>query len=87
MTTVTAAASTEIPPEETPRSARAASFALTLPAALVVVAVLGLPMVLLFRYSLNQYDRYDMMVEALTLSNYASIFGDAFFRNVLLRTN
>ena len=81
MTTVTAAASTEIPPEETPRSARAASFALTLPAALVVVAVLGLPMVLLFRYSLNQYDRYDM-----TLSNYASIFGDAFFRNVLLRT-
>jgi putative spermidine/putrescine transport system permease protein len=56
------------------------------PATLVVAAVLGLPLVLLFRYSLNQYDRYDMMVEAFTLANYASIVQDAFFRSVLLRT-
>jgi putative spermidine/putrescine transport system permease protein len=59
---------------------------LAVPATLVVVAVLGLPLVLLFRYSLNQYDRYDMMVEAFTLANYASIVQDAFFRSVLLRT-
>jgi len=56
------------------------------PATLLVVLILGLPMVLLFRYSLNQYDRYDMMREALTLDNYLAIFRDAFFRNVLLRT-
>jgi putative spermidine/putrescine transport system permease protein len=86
MSTATVAPSVEALAEETPRAARAASFGLTLPATLVVVAVLGLPMVLLFRYSLNQYDRYDMMAEAFTLANYASIFSDAFFRNVLLRT-
>jgi putative spermidine/putrescine transport system permease protein len=57
-----------------------------MPATLVVVAVLGLPLLLLFRYSLNQYDRYDMMVEAFTLENYAAIINDAFFRNVLVRT-
>src|SRR5947209_2062723 len=57
-----------------------------LPATLLVVLILGLPIVLLFRYSLNQYDRYDMMREALTLDNYAAIFRDAFFRTVLLRT-
>ena len=56
------------------------------PATLLVVLILGLPMVLLFRYSLNQYDRYDMMREALTLDNYLAIFRDAFFRNVLMRT-
>ncbi len=68
------------------RTARARSFLLAVPATLLVVMILGLPLVLLFRYSLNQYDRYDMMREALTLDNYAAIFRDAFFRNVLLRT-
>jgi len=68
------------------RSARGRGFLLAIPATLLVVMILGLPLVLLFRYSLNQYDRYDMMREALTLDNYAAIFRDAFFRNVLLRT-
>ncbi len=68
------------------RTARARSFLLAVPATLLVAAILGLPLVLLFRYSLNQYDRYDMMREALTLDNYAAIFRDAFFRNVLMRT-
>jgi putative spermidine/putrescine transport system permease protein len=86
VTAITDTAGASMVAEDAPRSARAASFGLTLPATLVVVAVLGLPMVLLFRYSLNQYDRYDMMAEAFTLANYASIFSDAFFRNVLLRT-
>ena len=66
--------------------AQARSFLLAVPATLLVVMILGLPLVLLFRYSLNQYDRYDMMREALTLDNYAAIFRDAFFRNVLMRT-
>jgi putative spermidine/putrescine transport system permease protein len=65
---------------------RVSDVGLAVPATLVVAAILGLPHVLLFRYSLNQYDRYDMMVEAFTLANYASIVQDAFFRSVLLRT-
>jgi putative spermidine/putrescine transport system permease protein len=68
------------------RTAQARSFLLAVPATLLVLMILGLPLVLLFRYSLNQYDRYDMMREALTLDNYAAIFRDAFFRNVLMRT-
>ena len=68
------------------RTAQGRSFLLAVPATLLVAAILGLPLVLLFRYSLNQYDRYDMMREALTLDNYAAIFRDAFFRNVLMRT-
>jgi len=68
------------------RTAQARSFLLAVPATLLVATIIGLPLVLLFRYSLNQYDRYDMMREALTLDNYAAIFRDAFFRNVLLRT-
>jgi putative spermidine/putrescine transport system permease protein len=68
------------------RTAQARSVLLAVPATLLVAAILGLPLVLLIRYSLNQYDRYDLMREALTLDNYAAIFRDAFFRNVLLRT-
>jgi putative spermidine/putrescine transport system permease protein len=64
----------------------AARFGLAAPATLVVVAVLGLPLLLLFRDSFNRYDRYDMMIAALTPSNYVSIIDDAFFRAVLLRT-
>jgi putative spermidine/putrescine transport system permease protein len=70
----------------TEQTARGRGFLLAVPATLLVAAIIGLPLVLLFRYSLNQYDRYDMMREALTLDNYAAIFHDAFFRNVLLRT-
>jgi putative spermidine/putrescine transport system permease protein len=86
MSTAAGAAVPELFAAEAERSPRAASAALTLPATLVVIAVLGLPLVLLFRYSFNEYDRYDMIKEALTLANYAAIFRDAFFRAVLLRT-
>ena len=72
--------------DDAPRRTRGTTVALAIPATLVVLAVLALPLLLLARYSLNQYDRYDMMVEALTPANYAAIFTDAFFRNVLLRT-
>jgi len=68
------------------RRARGSGLLLAFPATLLVAMILGLPLVLLFRYSLNHYDRYDMMREALTLDNYAAIFRDAFFRNVLMRT-
>lgn len=86
MSTVSTAAAAELPPEARGRASRFGAIGLAVPATLIVVAVLGLPLLLLFRYSLNQYDRYDMMVEAFTLTNYAAIVSDAFFRNVLLRT-
>jgi len=56
------------------------------PATLVVAAVILLPMILLLRYSLNLYDRYDLMIEAVTLENYAAILRDPFYRDVLVRT-
>jgi putative spermidine/putrescine transport system permease protein len=73
-------------PQGPRRSIGSGAVSLALPATLVVVAVLALPLVLLFRYSFNQYDRYDIMVEAFTLENYAAVFGDSFYRSVLLRT-
>lgn len=81
-----AAAQTGVVVDVVPRRTWLGSVALAVPATLVVAAVLGLPLILLFRYSLNEYDRYDMMREALTGENYAMIFRDAFFRAVLLRT-
>jgi putative spermidine/putrescine transport system permease protein len=81
-----APAATEALPGRPRGAAGGRSFGLALPATLVVLVVLALPLVLLFRYSLNEYDRYDMMREAFTLRNYAAIFGDAFFRTVLTRT-
>src|SRR5689334_376409 len=67
------------------RSKRSGAVYLALPSTLIVIAVLGLPLAMLFRYSFNQYDRYDM-IEAFTLENYIAVFSDYFYRNVLLRT-
>jgi putative spermidine/putrescine transport system permease protein len=56
------------------------------PASLSVVVVLVLPLVLLFRYSLNRFVPGEFMVEAMTLENYAKFFSDAYYINVLLVT-
>jgi len=81
MTDAVAASATDARAAGSSRSALA-----TLPATLVVLAILAFPLALLLRYSLNLYDRYDMMREALTFANYVAIIHDAFFRDVLLRT-
>lgn len=60
--------------------------ALLAPSALAVLAVLIGPLVLLFRYSLNQFDPSVLMVEAWSLDNYIKFFSDAFYRDVLFRT-
>ena len=44
------------------------------------------PILILFRYSLNQYTPAKMMVDAVTLENYAKFFTDPFYVAVLLRT-
>lgn len=57
--------------------------ALVVPATLLVIAFLGAPMVLLFRYSLNRFSPRDFMIEAVTAENYVRFFTDPYFIGVL----
>ncbi|MBP33482.1 ABC transporter permease [Methylobacterium sp.] len=52
---------------------------------LVVLALLG-PLALMLRYSFNRFVPGELMVEGLTLTNYAKFLHDAFYRDVLLTT-
>lgn len=56
------------------------------PATAFVVIGLALPLILLFRYSLNAFVPGQFMVEALTLENYVRFFTDEFYGRVILRT-
>ncbi len=49
------------------------------PASIVVTIGIVVPIVILFRYSLNQYTPAKMMVDAFTLENYAKFFTDPFY--------
>ena len=60
--------------------------AMLTPASIVVAIGIVLPIIILFRYSLNQYTPARMMVDAFTLENYAKFFTDPFYRAVLIRT-
>ncbi|QCI67205.1 ABC transporter permease [Phreatobacter stygius] len=59
---------------------------LILPAGLLVLALLAAPMAILFRISLNRFSPTELMVEALTLDNYAQAFRDPYYQNVLSST-
>jgi putative spermidine/putrescine transport system permease protein len=65
---------------------RASAAAMLVPATLVVTLVLVLPLVLLFRYSLNHFEPGRFMVEGLTLENYAKLVSDPYYRGVLRAT-
>ena len=56
------------------------------PASLLVAIGIVLPIVILFRYSLNQFTPAKMMVDAFTLENYAKFLTDPFYVAVLVRT-
>ena len=56
------------------------------PASLLVATGIVLPIVILFRYSLNQFTPTKMMVDAFTLENYAKFLTDPFYVAVLVRT-
>ncbi len=56
------------------------------PASVVVVIGLALPIVILFRYSLNQFTPIKGMIDAFTVANYVKFFTDPFYITVLLRT-
>jgi putative spermidine/putrescine transport system permease protein len=65
---------------------RVSAAALLAPAALAVSLVLVLPLVLMFRYSLNRFEPGRFMVEALTLENYAKLVSEAYYLGVLRAT-
>jgi putative spermidine/putrescine transport system permease protein len=56
------------------------------PATIVVTIGILIPIVILFRYSLNQFTPAKVMVEAVTVENYVKFFTDPFYVAVLLRT-
>lgn len=81
----TAPAATASPPASRGREGRrlAPAYGLTAPATIFVLLVLMGPLALMFRYSLNRFVPGQMMVEALTLDNYARFFADSFYQEVL----
>jgi putative spermidine/putrescine transport system permease protein len=56
------------------------------PASIIVTIGIVLPIVILFRYSLNQFTPAKMMVDAFTAENYVKFLTDPFYLAVLLRT-
>jgi putative spermidine/putrescine transport system permease protein len=56
------------------------------PATVIVALGLLIPMLILFRYSLNQFKPGVMMVEALTLENYIKFFSDPYYHAVFYTT-
>lgn len=56
------------------------------PATVFVAAGLLVPLVILFRYSLNRYDPRLLMVEAVTIENYVRFFTDPFYVNIFWTT-
>ena len=67
-----------------PRRVRKAGAALFLgPATLAVSVMLLLPLLLLLRFSLNQYDATELMIETVTGANYFRFVSDPFYRGVL----
>lgn len=59
---------------------------LVLPATLLVLLLLVMPMLGLFRISLNQYSPTDLMVSALSGENYVNAITDPFYQEILLMT-
>lgn len=60
--------------------------AMLAPATLVVTIGIVIPIVILFRYSLNQFTPAKVMVDAFTAENYVKFFTDPYYIAVLLRT-
>jgi putative spermidine/putrescine transport system permease protein len=60
--------------------------AMLAPATIVVTIGIVIPIVILFRYSLNQFTPAKVMVDAFTVENYVKFFSDPFYVAVLLRT-
>jgi putative spermidine/putrescine transport system permease protein len=65
---------------------RITALGLLMPSTAVVIIFLGLPLILLFRYSLNRFVPGQFMVDALTGENYVKFFSDPYYFAVLKTT-
>src|SRR5262245_39274576 len=92
---VTTAASAAAPASTTARlvaaeqrgGARLTAASLVSPATILVAVGLLIPLVILFRYSLNDFvAQRKQMVEAVTLASYVKFFTDPYYVNILMRT-
>ena len=70
----------------TARAGTARAGAFLAPATLVVAVMLLCPLLLLLRFSLNQYDATELMIEAFTGANYLRFLSDPFYLAVLRTT-
>ncbi len=67
--------------------ARLTAASLVAPATVLVAIGLLIPLVILFRYSLNEFvAQRKLMVEAVTIANYVKFFTDPYYVNILVRT-
>ena len=71
---------------EEPAGPRSIAGALLGPATVFVAIGLLIPIVILFRYSLNQFIPGKFMIEAVTVENYVKFFTDPYYTAVLWRT-
>ena len=60
--------------------------ALAFPASLVILVIMLVPLVMMLRYSFNQYDPVQMMKAGFTLENYVRFFSDRYYRAVFADT-
>src|ERR1700693_2720939 len=74
-----------VPPARTGASGWTAAAAVA-PASIIVTIGIVLPIVILFRYSLNQFTPAKMMVAPFTIENYVKFLTDPFYLAVLFRT-
>lgn len=65
---------------------RGTAVSLMLPASILVLVFLALPLLLLFRYSLNRFVPGQFMVEAVTVENYVKFVTDPYYAAVLKTT-
>ncbi|WP_246102000.1 ABC transporter permease [Methylobacterium terricola] len=73
-------------PAQPPAGGRTRAGWLLLPSLALVLVGLLLPLVLLARYSVAQFEPAETAISGLTLENYARFFGDPFYLWILART-
>jgi putative spermidine/putrescine transport system permease protein len=84
---MTEVALTHAPAAEKRRGQDLTAAALVTPATIFVAVCLLAPLVILFRYSLNEFlPAKKMMVEAVTWANYVKFFTDAYYTTILATT-
>jgi putative spermidine/putrescine transport system permease protein len=72
--------------EKNPSGSGRLGASLAFPASIVVLLVIVVPILMLFRYSLNHFDPAAAMVPGFTLENYLKFLQDPYYHNVFRST-